>query len=117
MPAAAVIVADAAAEIEAAQRWRGDRASKIEAAEYAPSLGSLEDLRARGVTHVVICYDTYHRFLVDGATVDPSRMEEWTAALKFYRRLKKETPLWCAAPRDPKPLHPGLELYAMPGKL
>jgi hypothetical protein len=117
MPAAAVIVADAAAEIEAAQRWRGDRASKIEAAEYAPSLGSLEDLRARGVTHVVICYDTYHRFLVGGATVDPSRMEEWTAALKFYRRLKTETPLWCAAPRDPKPLHPGLELYAMPGKL
>ena len=58
MPAAAVIVADAAAEIEAAQRWRGDRASKIEAAEYAPSLGSLEDLRARGVTHVSVNFQS-----------------------------------------------------------
>jgi hypothetical protein len=75
------------------------------------------ELKARGVTHVIICYDTYYKFLVEGTTVDPSRANEWAAAQAFYRRLKQETPLWSVAPRDPKPLHPGLELYAMPGKL
>ena len=62
----AVVVADAAAEVAAAQRWRGEKASLVETAEYASRLGSLMELKARGVTHVIICYDTYYRFLVDG---------------------------------------------------
>jgi hypothetical protein len=46
-----------------------------------------------------------------------SRSAEWVAARAFYQRLQQETPLWSAEARDPKPLHPGLELYAMPAKL
>ena len=117
MPRDAIIVADAAAELQAAQNWSGHSVIRIEVAEYVPSLGSLEDLKARGVTHVLICYDTYYRFLAEGAAVRSSRAEESLAAARFYRRLMRETPLWSAPPRDPKPLHPGLELYAMPGKL
>lgn len=117
MPPEPNIVADAAAEVEAAQAWRGEAITPIEVADYVPQLGSLSDLKARGVTHVIVCYDTYYRFLAESASVGVERQAEWKAARAFYARLKQETPLWQAPPRDPKPLHPGLELYAMPGKL
>ena len=117
VPADAILVADDAAELDAAQRWLGKQVWAFEANDVVARLGSLSELKARGVTHILICYDTYYRYVEGQATVADDRAQEWGAARAFYQRLRQETPLWQAPARDPKPLHPGLELYAMPDKL
>jgi hypothetical protein len=78
---------------------------------FAADLGTMEGLRARGITHVAVCYEVYHRY-VDGmadaaAQADPV----FRRRAAFYRELlERGRVVWAASNRHPKPLHPGLSL-------
>ncbi len=113
------IAADAAVRLKEAeaQATGGYAALRYEEAEFAPQLGTLDELRDRGVTHLIICYDTYHRFIAKGATASGDQAKTWQLARDFYLALQVTEPLWKSEPRNPKPLHPGLEVYPMPPKL
>ncbi len=118
LPTDAVIALDENVNLRAALKRQGlEPVRRQLIALYAPELGSLAELRALGVTHVAICYDSYHRFVDAGMAAVGDQSAEWQTARAFYGRLLQETPLWESPADDPKPLHPGLELYAMPSKL
>lgn len=78
---------------------------------FAADLGPLHELRGRGITHVAVSYDVYHRY-VDGS-VDPALQIHPVFARRaaFYQTLFREGKVvWAMPNRHPKPLHPGITL-------
>jgi hypothetical protein len=119
MPENARIVTDEAARLRTASQPVGSHQLFVEgAADPISRLWSLAELRDQGITHVVIYYDTYHRFLVDDTLAIGENAAVWKQTQPLYRRLRSNGSLiWRSEPRNPKPLHPRLEVYAMPTKL
>jgi hypothetical protein len=78
---------------------------------FAADLGTIEELRARGITHVAVCYEVYHRY-VDGSAHLAARADPvFRRREAFYRELLERGRLvWTVSNRHPKPLHPGLSL-------
>jgi len=78
---------------------------------FVADLGSLEDLRAQGVTHVIISYDVYHRFVDGLITPKKGEEEEFNRRRDFYQGLLRSRGiLWQEPKKSPVALHPGLTL-------
>jgi hypothetical protein len=88
LPPSAVVAQDEAAELpEPARRWqhrgREPLRQTVLGARHAPDLGSLPELRARGVTHLALCERTYGRFFAaDRVVTDEASV---AARRAFYR--------------------------------
>jgi len=79
---------------------------------YAGDVGSLEELRARGVTHVAVSWTDYYRFVVPNAQPTAEAREEFEGLRTFYETLRNEGKLLWEAPLTGNMyLWPGVELY------
>ncbi|MDR1192311.1 MAG: glycosyltransferase family 39 protein [Verrucomicrobiales bacterium] len=80
---------------------------------FAADIGPLDELRALGVTHLIISYDVYHRF-VDGSAAPPSgQAADFARRRLFYETARRQKILWHDANANPKALHPGLTLVEL----
>jgi len=78
---------------------------------FAADLGTVDDLRRRGITHVAVSYEVFHRY-VDGSADQSLRADPLFARrAEFYQTLLRGGKVACAMPnRHPKTLHPGITL-------
>jgi nicotinamidase-related amidase len=74
---------------------------------------ALDELRALGVTHLVISYDVYHRFVDGSAAPPPGQAAAFARRQLFYETARRQKILWQDASADPKALHPGLTLVEL----
>lgn len=76
--------------------------------------GDLSALRAAGVTHVAVCRFSTRRYL-DAAKRPAAHVETaFARRRKFYLQLEETARrLWKSELREPFPLRPGLEFYAL----
>lgn len=74
--------------------------------------GSLDAARARGVTHVVVAYIWYKRFLVTEVRFSTETAEsDFMSQANFYRQMVKEGKCVLELKPDIMAAHPGLELW------
>ncbi|HUF64063.1 MAG TPA: hypothetical protein VMN36_18440 [Verrucomicrobiales bacterium] len=117
VPGTAVLAADGDVMLDVALGRAGLRPRRIRSAVYASDLGTIAGLRESGVTHAVVTYDSFHRFVGWGTGAAGGQEEEWDRAREFYAVLRgKGRLLWSSPPAFPKVLHPGIELYALPDR-
>lgn len=89
-------------------------AQKVLGKKYAADLGSLEELKAQGVTHVAVSQSDYGRFFLKGLRPQEGYADEYAAKQKFYQRLFTEAELlWKRERGTVIYLHPGIELYRL----
>jgi hypothetical protein len=81
--------------------------------KYAADLGTIDELRARGVTHVIVSSGVYGKFVEEGASSKP-RSLEFRKRQAFYERLLREEPLFERERGTVIYLHPGLRVYRLP---
>src|SRR5690606_31968735 len=62
LPPESFFACDKMVRLTQAQKHEGFEPSPMIEERYVSELGTLAELKAEGVTHVVISYDTYHRF-------------------------------------------------------
>jgi hypothetical protein len=101
-----------------------DTLAKVDVPEYdertwksyfVADLGSLEELRSYGVTHLIISYDVYHRFVDGSVATTGGGRQLFEQRRHFYTKILQEgILLWSEEARDPKALHPGLKLIEIP---
>ncbi len=72
----------------------------------------LDDLRASGVTHVVLSESSYGRFFLK--SLRSQKSAETSKSRDLYRALRSEKPLWERPRGTVIYLHPGLEVYPLP---
>jgi len=84
-------------------------------ADFAADLGSIGELREKGVTHVVVCRDSYDRFF--DKAMKPGKVEkaDYDRRKAFYTQLFAQGKLlkeW--EPGKIVYLHPGMKLFELP---
>jgi 4-amino-4-deoxy-L-arabinose transferase-like glycosyltransferase len=111
LPASAVIAADDLADLKAAPPLP----QRVLAQNVVADLGNLAELRARGITHVVVCWYDSRRY------VNPSKHPAAGLESEFFRRREfyldlgnRARVLWHSDIVQPFPLRPGLSLYELP---
>jgi 4-amino-4-deoxy-L-arabinose transferase-like glycosyltransferase len=99
----------------------GKWAPKIRMKRYAADFGTVEQLRAKGVTHIAICSYSYQRFLDDDGKLPTSTKPEDLARLEHYRQfyrqlVESELPVWQHEPRYNLPglTSPRLMIFRLP---
>jgi hypothetical protein len=118
-PAGAIIAQDSAVglpdpEHHKQKGMKREFAHEVLGSEFAPDLGSLEELRAKGVRYVVVTPKKYQRYTGGSMAPgeDPKVREDFARRKAFYTALPQQAKLlkkWPIAEIDT--LHPGLELY------
>ncbi len=73
---------------------------------YVADLGSIEDLRARGITHVAVCEADYHNAFKDSGNPKMAERSRWYAEL-----FRNHSEVWQRKVGDIAYLQPGLRLY------
>jgi hypothetical protein len=87
----------------------------VERSYFVADIGTLEELRERGITHVAVSYDVYWRYLGHQKPA-PGAEALHTRRATFYRRLLEEGEhKFHRAGYHPKPLHPGIMLVDIRG--
>jgi 4-amino-4-deoxy-L-arabinose transferase-like glycosyltransferase len=82
---------------------------------FVADIGSIEELKRMGVTHVIISYDVYHRFVDGSVKPPPNQRDDFQRRKLFYETARKERKvLWQDVNANPKALHPGLMLIELP---
>ena len=80
--------------------------------DHLPDLGTLDELRKRGVTHVIITASTYGKFAREGIRPKAKDAADFERRKAFYASLRRDfepVKIW---PRSTVLyLHPGLEVY------
>jgi hypothetical protein len=85
---------------------------KVLAAKFAADLGTLDELRARGVTHVAISESDYGRFFRASLRPQADRKEEYARRKAFYESLLRDGTLLFERDRSTVIyLHPGIRVY------
>lgn len=80
-------------------------------AEFAPDLGTVEELRAQGIRYVAITRRTHFPYTEPGLLADAASDAQFVRRHEFYLRLlQKGKILWQAPDQNPKILHPGITL-------
>jgi hypothetical protein len=85
---------------------------KVLDANFAPDLGTLDELRAKGVTHVAMCKQSYGRYFRDETTPQADVKSGYDKRRDFYARVFAEGELvreW--PPGTISYLQPGIKLY------
>ena len=88
---------------------------KILAKRYAADFGTIEDLRARGVTHLAVSPTDYGRFLLPGLIPQKGELADFARRKAFYEALLRDGDAVFARERGTVLyLHPGIRLYRLP---
>ncbi|MEI9896247.1 MAG: phospholipid carrier-dependent glycosyltransferase [Chthoniobacter sp.] len=120
LPATAVIVKDSRVLLPDPDNSRD--AARFEplpqtviARKYAADLGSIEELRKKGITHVAISESDYGGFLLSGVRPKKGETADFERRKAFYTELRRDGELLFERERGTVLyLHPGIRLYAMP---
>jgi len=120
LPANAVIVKDSRVLLPDPENARD--ATRFEpmpqtiiARRYAADLGSIEELRKQGITHVAISESDYGGFLLSGVRPKKGEAADFERRKAFYTELRRDGNLLFERERGTVLyLHPGIRLYAMP---
>ena len=88
---------------------------KILAERYAADLGTMAELRARGVTHLAVSGSDYGRFSLPGLIPQKGERESFERRKAFYEALLRDGELVFWRERGAVLyLHPGIRLYRLP---
>jgi hypothetical protein len=88
---------------------------KVIASKFAADIGTINELRRLGVTHVAISESDYGRFFLDGLKIKPSEATEFERRKAFYTELLRDGLLVFIRERETVLyLHPGIRIYQMP---
>lgn len=108
LPPDAVIAQDTLAQLPL--RTLPQRVASVPA---VADLGDVATLRARGITHVVVCWYDSRRY-VDPRKHSSAGDHDFLRRREFYATLPMHArSLWKGDLRQPYPLRPGLELFAL----
>jgi hypothetical protein len=89
---------------------------KVLAKRYAADLGTLEELREKGVTHVAVSESDYGKFFLSSLRPKPGDAEKFQKRKAFYERLLREGKLVFSRDRGTVIyLHPGIRVYQLVG--
>jgi hypothetical protein len=120
LPADAVVVADGKVGLLNLNRKKNAHLpnpvpQKVTVAKLASDKGSLEELRAKGVTHVIISESSYGRFFrSDLRPKDPNKAAQFEAGKAFYEELLRSGDLLFEKERGTVLyLHPGIRVYRL----
>ena len=87
---------------------------KIRAAKFAADLGTLDELQAQGVTHVIVSEMDYGKFFLRGLHPQESAQADFERRRDFYDRLFHEGELlWERDKGTVLYLHPGIRVYRL----
>jgi hypothetical protein len=118
LPADAVVVADSKAGLLNPKRRKNKGRTqgipqKVTISKLASDLGTVDDLRARGITHVVISESSYGRFFrSDLRPKDAKKIAQFEAGRQFYEELLSNGELLFEKERGTVIyLHPGIRVY------
>ena len=85
---------------------------KVLAKKFAADLGTLDELEARGVTHVAVSEMDYGKFFLSGLRPQESGRKDFDRRREFYERLFREGDLlWEREKGTVLYLHPGIRVY------
>ncbi len=88
---------------------------QVLAKRYAADFGTIEDLRARGVTHLAVSQTDYGRFLLPGLIPQQGEAGDFARRKAFYEALLRDGDLSFGRERSAVLyLHPGIRLYRLP---
>lgn len=84
-------------------------------AGFAADLGSLEEMRAKGITHVAVSESNYGKFFLESLRPQAGEKEDFARRRAFYEELlRADPPIRLLFDRDRGTvlyLHPGLRVY------
>lgn len=85
---------------------------KVLDANFAPDLGTVDELLAKGVTHIAVCQQSYGRYFDDETGAQGSGKTSYDKRRVFYERVFREGKLLKEWPRGTiSYLQPGIRLY------
>jgi hypothetical protein len=120
LPPEAVIAKDSRVQLPSPKNTRvkdhfGVLPQTILADKFAADLGSIRELRKRGVTHVAVSESDYGRFFLRGLRPKKNEEEAFERRKSFYKKLLRDGDLLQEWDRGTVLyLHPGLRLYTIP---
>ncbi len=122
LPATAKVAADARVQLpDASLRKNAGRAPAVPQAvvvsRLAADLGSLQQLRAQGFTHVAVSESSYGRFFRNGLFAKEATSQKFAAAKLFYEEILRGQPLFDREKGTVIYLHPGIRVYSIPDDL
>src|SRR5260221_3394883 len=119
LPATAIIAKDGRIALPETGRTKDARRfgvvpQKVIAAGFAADVGTVDELRARGVTHVVVSESDYGRFFLNGLRPQPSERADFERRKAFYEELLRDGELIFLRDRGTVIyLHPGIRVYRL----
>lgn len=85
---------------------------KVWGGRFAADFGSLAELRAEGVTHVIVSESDYGRFFLEGLRPQEGEIENFHRRKSFYEELFRDGNLLWERPRGTVIyLHPGIRVF------
>jgi hypothetical protein len=82
---------------------------------FVSDIGTIDELRARGVGYVAVCRQNYGRYFNDEMKPQPGVKANYDKHREFYAQLFKEGTLLKSWPKGPITyLQPGIKLYSLP---
>ncbi len=118
LPPDAVVAADSATGLADPKRKKNSgRSQKISqtllVSRLAADLGSIDELRAQGVTYVIVSESSYGRFFRADLRAKDSNDRKFSAARSFYEFLLREEPVFERERGTVIYLHPGIRVYSI----
>ena len=109
-PADAIIAQDERVDLLANPNWKN---RSVLNSEFAADLGSLDELKSRGVTHLAVTRQSYNRFF-SGLRPNSKERVEFEKCAAFYSDLFQRGQLvWESPVGEIIYLHPGIRLYRL----
>jgi hypothetical protein len=87
---------------------------KLLVSKYAADIGTIDQLRAQGVSYVVVSENSYGRYFRTGVQVKEEKGGKFANDRAFYEALFREEPLFERERRTVIYLHPGIRVYRIP---
>jgi hypothetical protein len=82
--------------------------------DYVADLGTIEELQAKGITHVAVSESDYGKFFLDSLRPQASEEAAFTRRREFYARLPQECDIVFDRDRGTVIyLHPGIRVYRL----
>jgi len=86
----------------------------ILAKKFAADIGTVAELRARGVSHVAVSESDYGKFFLNSLRPHPSEADDFARRKAFYEELfRSGAPIFQRSRDTVLYLHPGIQLYQL----
>ncbi len=93
----------------------GTLPQKVLSERFAADLGTMEELRAKGVTHIIVSESDYGRFFLAGLRPQEGERADFERRKAFYESLLRDGELLWERDRGTVIyLHPGIRIYRPP---